>query len=89
MGAIMKDEERIQLFIQEEIASESIDEGFSWSDNLIESGLIDSLGITKLISYIEQTFSITIKEEDIDIDNFITIDAITKFIKSKSVESIL
>ena len=50
---------------------------------LIEAGLIDSLSIFKLILFMEEQFAIKIQPEDITVENFETINALTALLKSK------
>ncbi|MEU6929734.1 MULTISPECIES: phosphopantetheine-binding protein [unclassified Streptomyces] len=47
---------------------------------LIESGVVDSLGLVKLIQHIANTYGVPIDDIEIGPDNFRTIDAITKTI---------
>lgn len=46
-------------------------------ENLLESGILDSLGIMKLLEYLERTFFIRVSEEDLLPENFESINAIT------------
>lgn len=46
-------------------------------ENLLESGILDSLGIMKLLEYLERTFSVRVNEEDLLPENFESINAIT------------
>ncbi len=48
------------------------------SDSLISSGLIDSLSILKLISRLEAKLSVIIPAEDLQPDDFETVDYITE-----------
>jgi acyl carrier protein len=50
---------------------------------LIEAGLIDSLSIFKLILFMEEQFAIKIHPEDITVENFETINALTALLQSK------
>jgi len=52
-------------------------------DSLIESGLIDSTSIFDMIAHLEAAFDITITDEDIDPDNFDTVNKMTAFVESK------
>jgi len=45
-------------------------------ENLLDSGILDSLGIMKLLEYLERTFSISVDEEDLLPENFESINAI-------------
>ena len=79
----MVNEQLIKEFIQSELVSDRTDDELLNTDNLIESGIIDSLGIIKLIGYLEKTYIIKITNDDIVIDNFETINAISKFLRNK------
>lgn len=50
---------------------------------IIEAGLVDSLGLFKLIAFIEEEFQVKIASEDILFENFATINAITSLIQAK------
>jgi acyl carrier protein len=53
------------------------------SDALLESGILDSLGVLDLVHFIEREFSITIADEELVPENFQTIDRIAAFIGNK------
>ncbi len=55
------------------------------TDNLIKSGVMDSLGIMSLASYLEENFSIQITTEDIVAKNFESVTAISSYIQKKIV----
>ena len=50
---------------------------------LIESGIIDSLGIMKLILYLEETYKVSIDADDILPENFSTIEKISAMLEKK------
>lgn len=56
--------------------------GFSLTNDfpLITQGVIDSMGIFRLITYLEGEFGITLDPVEIEFDNFATIDAIATLI---------
>ena len=47
---------------------------FENSKNYVADGLLDSLGIVEVIAAIEDKYQITIEGEDIDPDNFVTVE---------------
>lgn len=51
---------------------------------LVETGIIDSLGLFKLVAFIEDEYKIKIEPEDILIENFATLNDIVKMIRSKA-----
>jgi len=79
----MANKQIIKDFIQSELVKERGRFSLEDNDNLIERGVIDSLGIMKLLAYLEGTFSISISDEELIPDNFETIDAISAFVVSK------
>ena len=50
-------------------------------DDLFETGLLDSLSIMRLIAFIEEQFEVKIPPQDLIIDNFITVDAMSHYLK--------
>jgi acyl carrier protein len=56
---------------------------FSDEESLIHSGIIGSLAVFRLVSFLEETFSVTIADEEIVAENFDSIDKINCFVMSK------
>ena len=50
---------------------------------IIEGGLVDSLGLFKIIAFAEEEFQVRIAPEEIVFENFSTINAIVGLIQSK------
>ena len=50
---------------------------------LLQSGLIDSLGMVDLVAYLEQSFSIAVDDDDMVPENFETVAAISAFVTRK------
>ena len=74
--------EIILQHIKDEILNSPNDFDLALDDDLLSSGLIDSIGMMKLISFIENEFTLTIPPQDMTIENFITVDAITNYLKN-------
>ena len=55
------------------------------SDSLVESGVIDSLGIMKLVEFIERTFEIKVDDTDLVPEHFDTLDAMNNFLSTKGI----
>jgi acyl carrier protein len=51
---------------------------------IIDGGLMDSLGLFKVIAYAEEEFQVRIAPEEIVFENFSTINAIADLIQSKT-----
>ncbi|MBL8062689.1 MAG: acyl carrier protein [Anaerolineales bacterium] len=54
-------------------------------ESLIESGIIDSLGIMTLLAFVEREFSVEIPGDDLLPENFASISAITALIERQMV----
>jgi len=52
-------------------------------DALLESGIIDSLGVLDLVSFIESEFDIAVADDDLDPVNFQTIERMAAFVERK------
>ena len=72
--------EMIKSFIVGRLAKKNEHMDIGYDDNLIVSGIVDSLGIIQLIDYLERTFSIRIKDEDMVPENFETVDCIDHYL---------
>lgn len=49
-------------------------------EDLLSSGLIDSLGILTLISFMEEQFAIEIPSEDVVYENFHSIESVLRYL---------
>ena len=54
------------------------------SSPLLESGIIDSLGMLDVVSMLEQDFGIAVQDEELVRDNFQTVAHIANFVSRKS-----
>lgn len=73
-------EEKIIKYI-EELSSEAIEGELESSEDLLGSGILDSLGMMKLIGFIEEEFEFKVLSEDMVIENFMTVDHITEYLQ--------
>lgn len=54
--------------------------------SLIEEGIVDSLGIFRLVSFLEATYGVEFEPADVAPQNFQTIQAIAAFVQHKVTE---
>ena len=52
-------------------------------DNIFDQGLVNSLFLIQLVSFLEEKFDIVIPNDDLDMDNFKDINSIVSLIKSR------
>jgi methoxymalonate biosynthesis acyl carrier protein len=53
-------------------------------ENLFETGIVNSLFAVQLMTFIEKTFAIEMETDDLDIENFKSLDAMTAFVLQKN-----
>lgn len=51
--------------------------------DLLISGLVDSLGVMRLVAHIESKWHITIPPEDVTLENFCNVNTIVDYLDSK------
>jgi methoxymalonate biosynthesis acyl carrier protein len=52
-------------------------------DDLVESEIMDSLGIMKLILFLESNYSVKISDDDLTLENFSSVDSICSLLQRK------
>lgn len=74
----------IRKTITDFVCSELLDddEPIGADDNLLADGMIDSLGMLRLVSFIEDTFGYKVPPEHFTINHFRTLDAIDTYLSS-------
>ncbi len=78
----VSDIEQIRIFILEHIPkARQLD--VQNEDQLIETGLLDSLGILDVVSYLEEEFGITVSDEELTPDHFQSILSMTTYVQMK------
>ena len=53
-------------------------------EDLLLSGLLDSMGVMRLVLHLETTFSITVPPEDVVIENFTSVETIAAYLEGKN-----
>jgi acyl carrier protein len=56
------------------------------ADDLIGGGIVDSMGVLQIVTFVEKTFGTRVADDEITLKNFRTIDAIAAFVAQKTAE---
>ncbi len=75
----MQARERVRQFIQDSFL---IDD-FADHDSFLASGIIDSLGVMQLISFVESEFSVRSADTELVPENFDSVEKVSAFIERK------
>lgn len=78
----MNTQSRIQQFILEDLLSDDRTT-LEPDEPLFSSGLIDSLGTLRLITFIEQEFGVEVGDGEVGEENFRTASTIASFVEQK------
>ena len=54
-------------------------------DEIVLDGTVDSLGVTRLIDFIENSFDVTVPAQDVTIENFRSITTMAQYVRGRQV----
>ena len=61
------------------------DELINDSESMLERGMIDSVGVLNLVSFLEDRYKIEIEDDDLMPENFDSLAAINNYVRNKTV----
>lgn len=76
--------DRVREYVVEEFARTKGIERITDQEVLTKNGVIDSMGIFRLVAFLEDTFNVRIGDEEITHDNLESVDAIERLVISKT-----
>ena len=82
MGCLVSTKEQLSAFLATDLAAGRDDVNLA-SDSLVDAGIIDSVGILKLVDFIESDLGVKIGDDDLIPENFDTLDDIARLVDGK------
>ncbi len=79
----MNIEEAIERFIVDEIMIGGADTRIEPDQSLLDSGILDSLALLRLIAFIQEQFGVDVDGGEVTSDNFDTLNDIRAFIEQR------
>jgi len=76
--------DQIRDFIREQLAPAKGITSFRDDESLMENGVIDSLGIFRLVTFLEESFGVRIGDEEINAENLQSVDMIEQLVLRKN-----
>ena len=73
---------KLREFVADEIMYEQSPASLT-DDTKLLGGIMDSLGLMQLVSFIEEEFDVVIHDSEVTVDNFQTINDIDRLVSSK------
>lgn len=77
--------DKIKKYIAENFLFSS--NGFNLDDDesFLEAGVVDSLGVVELVSFVEENYKISVPDDDIVPDNFDSVDNLAAYIARRAI----
>lgn len=72
--------DRIREYVRENVVKNGRDTPLAEGDDWLANGLVDSLGIIKIVSFVEREFQTNVPEEDVTVDNFKSLKDIAHYL---------
>ncbi|RLC60779.1 MAG: acyl carrier protein [Chloroflexi bacterium] len=51
--------------------------------SFLEEGIVDSTGVLELVMFVEETFNVTVKDEEIVPENFDSVEQLARYVRQK------
>lgn len=74
----------LRTFILETFLFGDDSDGFENADSFMEKGIIDSTGVLELVAHLEQTYGITVEDEEMVPANLDSVDNLAAFVQKKA-----
>jgi len=76
-------ETEIRAFVVENFLFGQDDETLTAQSSLVESGIIDSMGVAEIVAHIESRYGVTVGDDELVPDNLDSISRIAAFVARK------
>ncbi|NNM01230.1 MAG: acyl carrier protein [Gammaproteobacteria bacterium] len=73
-------EQNLIAFITQELLNNRGDLELTPADDLLGTQLVDSLGVMRIVAFLEQSYAVRIPPADVTIENFITVTSISGYL---------
>ena len=79
-------EERIRRHIVDNFVYSGDVQALSFEQSLLETGIVDSTGVLELVFFVEESFGIKVKDEELVPRNFDSIAKLAAYVRHKTAE---
>jgi acyl carrier protein len=74
-------ETSIRRFVLEAFLFTEDESQLSNSASFLEEGIVDSTGVLELVMFVEETFGITVKDEEVMPENFDSVERLARYVR--------
>ena len=75
-------EQQLRRFVADNFPFGQVD-GLSNDDSFLEQGIVDSTGVLELVAFLEQTYGITVQDQELVPANLDSINRLVSFLERK------
>ncbi len=72
--------QKLTAYILSDVLTDSTQTKLAPEDDLLEDGLVDSLGVMRLIAFIDEEFGFAVPPQDVTVDSFMSVNAIAEYL---------
>ena len=80
---VMQIEPQIRQYLAENFMFSDNGYGLADEASFLEEGVVDSTGVLELVMFVEETFGITVQDEEILPQNFDSVSQLTAYVQRK------
>lgn len=74
---------RVRAFIVESFLFGKGGDQLRDDQSFLETSIIDSTGVLELVAFLEETFALTVRDDELVPDNLDSIERVTRFVRTK------
>ena len=75
-------EQQLRRFVSDNFPFGPVD-GLSGDDSFLDQGIVDSTGVLELVAFIEETYGITVQDQELVPANLDSINRLVSFVERK------
>jgi acyl carrier protein len=75
--------EQLRQFVVDNFLFGQPADGLADTDSFLDRGIIDSMGVLELVGFLEESYGITIQDQELIPDNLDSIDKVASFLQRK------
>ena len=79
----MEIESQIQSYIAQNLLFSGTEFNYSNDDSFLEEGIVDSLGVMELVSFVEDQYGLKVNDYEITPENFDSVNKLSNYVRQK------
>ena len=76
-------EQQLRRFVLDNFLFGQDDNGLENADSFLDRGIVDSMGVLELVGFLEESYGITVEDQELIPDNLDSIDGVVRFVERK------